>query len=214
MLKICLIDYGAGNLKSVYNAVNRVIVDNKLNAVIEVTHDSTVLKSADKIILPGVGAFKACIDGLRQHDGLVETLNNKALGAQTPFLGICVGMQMMAEIGEEFGTHEGLGYISGTVSVFKGDTLKIPHMGWNKIIKTPTHSQHPVLKDIETGDYAYFVHSYKMTTEQKFIALECDYGVRFPAFVCHENMVGAQFHPEKSQKTGLTLLRNFLQWTI
>jgi imidazole glycerol-phosphate synthase subunit HisH len=211
MMKICLIDYGAGNLKSVFNALNRVINDNGISASVTVTHDINILKNADKIILPGVGAFKACIDGLKQHGGLVETLNDKVLYQKTPFLGICVGMQMMAQIGEEFGTHQGLGYITGTVSLFPETTLKIPHMGWNKLIKNITH---PVLNDIETGDYAYFVHSYMMQTDKKFIALECDYGVKFPAFVAYENMVGSQFHPEKSQKTGLTLLRNFLQWTI
>lgn len=210
-MKICLIDYGAGNLKSVYNALNRVINDNALNASVTISHDIKTLDNADKIILPGVGAFKACIDGLKAHDGLVDTLNNKVLIKKTPFLGICVGMQMMAEIGEEFGTHQGLGYITGRVSLFSETHLKIPHMGWNKLIKT---QEHPVLKDISTGDYAYFVHSYMMHTDKKYIALACDYGVQFPAFVCHENMVGSQFHPEKSQKTGLTLLRNFLQWTI
>jgi imidazole glycerol-phosphate synthase subunit HisH len=211
MINISLIDYGAGNLKSVFNALNRVINDNNLNASVTVTHDINILKNADKIILPGVGAFKACIDGLKAHDGLVETLNDKVLNQKTPFLGICVGMQMMAEIGKEFGTHNGLGYISGTVSAFPLTDLKIPHMGWNKLIK---NINHPVLNDIETGDYAYFVHSYIMQTERKYIGLECDYGVKFPAFVVSENMVGSQFHPEKSQKTGLTLLRNFLQWTI
>jgi imidazole glycerol-phosphate synthase subunit HisH len=210
-MKICLIDYGAGNLKSVYNALNRVIHDNALNASVIISHDVKTLESADKIILPGVGAFKACIDGLKSHDGLVETLNNKVLIQKTPFLGICVGMQMMAQIGKEFGTHTGLGYITGKVSLFPKTDLKIPHMGWNRVIKTQDHL---VLKDIETGDYAYFVHSYIMHTDEKNIGLTCDYGIQFPAFVCHENMVGSQFHPEKSQKTGLTLLRNFLQWTI
>jgi imidazole glycerol-phosphate synthase subunit HisH len=211
MINISLIDYGAGNLKSVFNALNRVINDSTLNASVTVTHDINILKNANKIILPGVGAFKACIDGLKAHDGLVDTLNDKVLNQKTPFLGICVGMQMMAEIGKEFGTHNGLGYISGTVSAFPQTDLKIPHMGWNKLIK---NINHPVLNDIETDDYVYFVHSYIMQTEQKYIALECDYGIKFPAFVVSENMVGSQFHPEKSQKTGLTLLRNFLQWTI
>ena len=211
MINISLIDYGAGNLKSVFNALNRVITDNGIRATVSVTHDIKTVQTADKIILPGVGAFKACIDGLQQHDGLVETLNDKVLDRKTPFLGICVGMQMMAEIGQEFGTHKGLGYITGTVSAFAPTDLKIPHMGWNKLIKNITH---PVLSGIETGDYAYFVHSYIMQTEKKYLGLECDYGVRFPALVCCDNMVGAQFHPEKSQKTGLTLLRNFLTWTI
>jgi glutamine amidotransferase len=211
MLNICLIDYGAGNLKSVYNALNRVSIDYALNANIIVSHNNIDIQNADKIILPGVGSFKSCVDGLNQHQGLVETLNNKVVQNNTPFLGICVGMQMMAEIGQEFGYHKGLGYISGTVSIFKDIQFKIPHMGWNKVIKTQNHA---ILTDIETGDYAYFVHSYKMTTEQKFIALECDYGIRFPAFICHNNMIGTQFHPEKSQKTGLILLRNFLKWTI
>lgn len=211
MMKICLIDYGAGNLKSVYNAVNRVIHDNNLDALVTISHDIKTLEVADKIILPGVGAFKACIDGLKAHDGLVDMLNYKVLEKQTAFLGICVGMQMMAEIGEEFGTHQGLGYVSGKVSLFPETDLKIPHMGWNKLIK---NINHPVLNDIETGDYAYFVHSYIMDTDKKYIGLSCDYGINFPAFICRDNMVGCQFHPEKSQKTGLTLLRNFLQWTI
>lgn len=211
MMKICLIDYGAGNLKSVYNALHKVVGDHALKVTIDVTYDKTILSRADKIILPGVGAFKACLDGLKQHDGFIEILNEKLYQQKTPFLGICVGMQMMAEIGQEFGDHKGLGYIPGTVSIFPETGLKIPHMGWNKLIKT---FDHPVLKEIETGDYAYFVHSYKMQTPDQYIALACDYGERFPAFVHHENMVGCQFHPEKSQKTGLTLLRNFLQWKI
>lgn len=211
MMKICLIDYGAGNLKSVFNALNRVINDSGISASVTVTHDIKMLKTADKIILPGVGAFKACIDGLKQHAGLVDVLNEQVLNQKIPFLGICVGMQMMAQIGEEFGTHQGLGYISGTVSLFPETTLKIPHMGWNKLVK---NINHPVLNNINTGDYAYFVHSYIMNTDTQYVGLECDYGVRFPAFVCRDNMVGTQFHPEKSQKTGLTLLRNFLEWTI
>lgn len=211
MLKICLINYGAGNLKSVYNALSKVTSDHNINAQIDVSYDVDVLKQADYIILPGVGAFKSCIDGLSYHKDLIETLNDKVLEQKTPFLGICVGMQMMAEVGEEFGTHQGLGYISGKVSIFKDSSLKIPHMGWNKLIKI---FDHPVLEGINTGDYAYFVHSYKMQTDDKYIALACDYSERFPAFVCHENMVGCQFHPEKSQKTGLTLIRNFLRWKI
>jgi len=211
MQKICLIDYGAGNLKSVYNALNRVINDHNLQSTLCVTNDHERVKEADRIILPGVGAFKTCVDGLKQYPNLLETLLSRVKIDKVPFLGICVGMQMMAETGAEFGLSKGLGLISGHVDIFPDMGLKIPHMGWNKITKT---QDHPVLHDIHTDDYVYFVHSYKMTTPQKFIGLTCDYGVSFPAFVCHENMIGTQFHPEKSQKTGLKLLRNFLTWTI
>jgi glutamine amidotransferase len=212
MKKIALIDYGTGNIRSVYNALSRIIADFNLSYQIIVTNNDKEIAHSDKIILPGVGAFKACVDGLNAYQGLRETINKKVLEQKTPFLGICVGMQMMAEIGEEFGVHQGLGYLPNSkVKHFPETDLKIPHMGWNKIIK---HFQHPVLNEIETENYVYFVHSYIMNVSSEYVGLSSNYGVNFPAFICKDNMVGTQFHPEKSQKTGLTLLRNFLSWKI
>lgn len=212
MTHIALIDYGAGNITSVYNALQKIINEYHLDANIIITHDKNDIALADRLILPGVGSFKACMDGILVRDGLKDALDKAVLQDKKPFLGICVGMQLLAEQGEEFGSSQGLGYLAGTVKRFDSRiTDKIPHMGWNKIIK---HHDHPLLTDIHTGDYVYYVHSYFMQTKPDYIYLSSRYGIDVAGLVIKDNIAGTQFHPEKSQKTGLIFLRNFITWKI
>jgi len=212
MSKIALIDYGAGNIQSVYNALAKINSDHGLGLEVVKTNMPSVIDAADYIILPGVGSFKACMQGIEAVPKLKETLDNNVLNLKKPFLGICVGMQLLCDVGMEFGEYHGLGYIKGRVVPFAlDDHFKIPHMGWNKIIK---HVNHPVLNNIHNDDYLYFVHSYYMDTNRDNIAISCDYGHAFPALIIQDNIIGAQFHPEKSQDVGLTLLRNFVTWKI
>ena len=212
MTQIALIDYGAGNITSVYNALKKIITESHLDADIMITHDKNDIAFADKIILPGVGSFKACMNGILAQQGLKDALDGAVLQDKKPFLGICVGMQLLADYGEEFGISKGLGYLPASVKRFNPNiTDKIPHMGWNKIIK---RNNHPLLVDIHTGDYVYYVHSYFMETKPDYIYLSSLYGIDVTGLVIKDNIAGTQFHPEKSQKTGLTFLRNFITWMI
>lgn len=212
MSKIALIDYGAGNIQSVSNALHKINTDYDLGLQIIQTNAPSEINAADYIILPGVGSFKACMQGIENVSGLKEALDDNVLRQKKPFLGICVGMQLLCEIGTEYGDYAGLSYVKGRVVPFELDErFKIPHMGWNKIAK---HSDHPLLNDIQNEDYVYFVHSFYMETAKEHIALSCDYGHDFPAVIIKDNIIGAQFHPEKSQNVGLTLLRNFVTWKI
>jgi glutamine amidotransferase len=178
-----------------------------------VTSDPDVVARAERVVLPGVGAFAHCRDGLFAIDGMVEALNAAVKGAGVPFLGICVGMQLMAERGLEFGVHEGLGWIAGEVRAMQTDdpALKIPHMGWNTLnLEVPDH---PLFAGIMDQAYAYFVHSYVFEpAHESDILATVDYGGRAVAVIGRDNMAGTQFHPEKSQHTGLTLIGNFLAW--
>jgi imidazole glycerol-phosphate synthase subunit HisH len=209
MSSVALIDYGSGNLASAAKALARA-ANGKSEIV--TTADPQVVLEAERVVLPGVGAFADCMRGLSAVPGMVEALREKVLKDGAPFLGICVGMQLMATVGVEFGRHAGLGWIAGEVVRIAPDdpALKIPHMGWNELkILTP----HPLLKDIETGSHAYFVHSFELkpTLPDDLIATT-DYGGPLTAMVGNENIAGTQFHPEKSQATGLKLLENFLNW--
>jgi imidazole glycerol-phosphate synthase subunit HisH len=209
MAVTALIDYGSGNLASAAKALARA-ANGKSEIV--TTADPQVVLEAERVVLPGVGAFADCMRGLSAVPGMVEALREKVLKDGAPFLGICVGMQLMATVGVEFGRHAGLGWIAGEVVRIAPDdpALKIPHMGWNELkILTP----HPLLKDIETGSHAYFVHSFELkpTLPDDLIATT-DYGGPLTAMVGNENIAGTQFHPEKSQATGLKLLENFLNW--
>jgi glutamine amidotransferase len=210
-----IIDYGSGNLHSAHKAFERAAADNGIKGRIIVTNRADEVASADRIVLPGVGAFKDCRDGLNAVDGMRDVLQQQVIGLGRPFLGICVGMQLMATRGLEHETTQGLGWVAGdVVRITPSDpALKIPHMGWNTL---KLHSSHPVLNGIATGDdglHAYFVHSYHLvpTLPEDLIATT-DYGGEVTAVVGYENLIGTQFHPEKSQELGLKLIANFLRW--
>ncbi len=195
---IAIIDYGAGNLFSVQNALNFLGIENK------VTKDPEEIKSADKLILPGVGAFPDAMRMLYEA-GLVDVIKEQV--KTKPLMGICLGMQMLFEKSYEFGETEGLGFIPGTVELMKPENdLLIPHIGWNALIK---NEECPLLKKVEEGDYVYFVHSFAAVTDSENVAAYCDYGMKVPALVAKGNVYGCQFHPEKSGKTGLDILKNF-----
>ncbi|MEJ8474982.1 imidazole glycerol phosphate synthase subunit HisH [Roseibium algae] len=216
-MSIAIIDYGSGNLRSAAKAFERAALDHALRPDVFVTSDPEQVLKADRIVLPGVGAFADCKRGLFSVEGMAEALEETVRKQGKPFLGICVGMQLMATRGLEFETVDGLNWIEGDVSEMKPSDpdLKIPHMGWNTIDVRP--NDHPVLKDLHTGDdglHAYFVHSYHFATVRDEDRLATfDYAGTFTAMVAKDNMVGTQFHPEKSQKLGLGLIANFLEWT-
>jgi len=209
MSTVALIDYGSGNLASAAKALARA-ADGKHDIV--TTADPQVVLDAERVVLPGVGAFADCMKGLSAVPGMIEALRETVLKEGAPFLGICVGMQLMATVGVEFGRHAGLGWIAGeVVKIAPADpVLKIPHMGWNEL---KIEQSHAVLDGIAPGSHAYFVHSFQLkpVLPDDLIATT-DYGGPLTAVVGNENMVGTQFHPEKSQETGLKLLENFLHW--
>lgn len=215
---IAIIDYGSGNLRSAAKAFEHTLQNLNLTTRVIITDKADDVASASRIVLPGQGAFGDCMNGLRKVDGMVEALTEAVLHRGTPFLGICVGMQLLATRGLEFGTHEGLGWIPGDVKKMmpSDHNLKIPHMGWNEVIYPD--SAHPVLQSITKktdGSYRdfYFVHSFVFDCKNAdHVAGWCDYGGRFPAVVCKDNMIGTQFHPEKSLQAGLDLIRGFIQW--
>lgn len=214
-MKIAIIDYGSGNLHSAAKAFERAALEAGAGHDIMVTSNPADVHAAERIVLPGVGAYGDCWAGLNAVEGMVDALKESVLVAGNPFLGICVGMQLLSERGFEHGVTEGLGWIKGDVKrIEPGDpVLKIPHMGWNTL---SVANHHPLLKDIPTGDdgwHAYFVHSYAlMNGETAELVAEADYGGRVTAIVARDNIAGTQFHPEKSQKLGLRLIVNFLQW--
>lgn len=200
---IALIDFGAGNLHSVHNALVAAGAGN-----VAVTADPALVARADRIILPGVGAFGACRDALVAIDGMVAALEQRVRGEAVPFLGICVGMQMLADKGIEFGEHKGLGWIGGTVKAIEpaSDDIKIPHMGWNDVTPTEGHDL------LEPGE-AYYLHGYHFdAANEADILATTQHGVPLVAAVGHNNIVGVQFHPEKSQAYGLAFLNRFLEW--
>jgi imidazole glycerol-phosphate synthase subunit HisH len=211
MSVVALIDYGSGNLRSAAKALERV-ADSQTRVL--VTADPAGVAGADRIVLPGVGAFADCMGGLSAVHGMVAALYEAVIIRGRPFLGICVGMQLMARVGHEHGSHSGLGWMEADVGPLRPDNpdLKIPHMGWNQLrVRAPDH---PVLAGIGDGKHVYFVHSYVMKPDHPQLVLaDCDYGGYFPAIVGRDNLVGTQFHPEKSQATGLSLIENFLRWT-
>ena len=203
---IAVIDYGVGNLFSLLSSLNYVGLDTKL------TNNIEEIKNAKGIILPGVGAFRDAIGNLEKY-GLKETLINEARKGK-PFLGICLGMQMLFEKSYEYGEYEGLGLINGTVEEIKkyipeNSDLKIPHMGWNSLIINERFKDDKILKDIDNNEYVYYVHSYFAKTDTKNIVTYSEYGTKIPGIVKNENVYGMQFHPEKSGDTGLKLLKNW-----
>jgi glutamine amidotransferase len=215
---IAIVDYGSGNLRSAAKAFLHVMEENDLPGSVIVTGEAELVAKADRIVLPGQGAFGDCVAGLKKVDGMVDALNEKVLRRGTPFFGICVGMQLLATRGLEFGEHAGLGWIPGdAVKMTPVDaSLKIPHMGWNTM--TANGNVHPVLQGITkngNGSWPdfYFVHSFVFQCKDSDdVAGWCDYGGTFAAMVAKDNMIGTQFHPEKSQQAGLDLIKGFLRW--
>jgi glutamine amidotransferase len=207
-----LIDYGSGNLRSAAKAFERAAREAGLDAGIKVTSDAREIAAADRIVLPGVGAFADCKRGLMNVPGMAEALEEAVISRARPFLGICVGMQLMATRGLEFAVTLGLGWIPGEVVAIspKDKTLKIPHMGWNNL---QILNEHKMLDGIRNGDHAYFVHSYRFAAAAKAdVWASVDYGGPITAAIGRDNLFGVQFHPEKSQATGLKLISNFLRW--
>ncbi|HVF93436.1 MAG TPA: imidazole glycerol phosphate synthase subunit HisH [Sphingomonas sp.] len=200
MTSLALIDYGAGNLHSVANALAAAGA-----AEVTVTSDPAIVARADRIVLPGVGAFGACAAALRAVPGMIDAMEQRVRGDGVPFLGICVGMQLMAEAGEEMGVHAGLGWVSGRVRLLEpaATTAKVPHMGWNDVVPALPH---PL---IEPGE-AYFLHSYAYAGSD--VIATTDHAGAVTAAIGRDNLIGVQFHPEKSQRYGLALLERFLGW--
>lgn len=215
MSLVTIIDYGAGNLHSASKAFERMA--REVGGIdILVTADPEQVRRADRIMLPGVGAFADCKAGLDAVPGMVEVLEEQVIGAGKPFLGICVGMQLMASEGREKAVTAGLGWIPGAVERIKPNDpdLKIPHMGWNTISITKPHALLDGIPDGPQGLHAYFVHSYHLVTEDDAMRVAtAEYGGSVTACVGRDNLFGAQFHPEKSQALGLKLIENFLRWT-
>ena len=215
MGKTVIIDYGSGNLHSAHKAFERAALENKIKEQIIVSTKPDDVAKADRIVLPGVGAFKDCRKGLLAIDGMEDAMRQQVIGRARPFLGICVGMQLMATRGLEHETTAGLGWIAGDVKPIapSDPTLKIPHMGWNTI---SPNVQHALLDGVKTGDdglHAYFVHSYHIECVlPEDVVATTNYGGDVTAIIGYENMVGTQFHPEKSQALGLALIANFLRW--
>ena len=215
MSKTVIIDYGSGNLHSARKAFERAASEAKLKTQIVVSARPEDVAAAERIVLPGVGAFKDCRNGLMAVPGLVEAMREQVISKGRPFLGICVGMQLMATRGLEHEITPGLGWVAGDVKAIapSDSALKIPHMGWNTLNAL---AQHALLDGIRTGAdglHAYFVHSYHMEcTLPEDLVATADYGGPVTAMIGYENMVGTQFHPEKSQALGLALIANFLRW--
>lgn len=203
---IALVDYGAGNLHSVHNALLAAGA-----ARVHVTADPELVRGARRIVLPGVGSFRSCARGLKAIPGLVEAIEERVIGEGVPFLGVCVGMQLLATRGREHGTTRGLGWIAGEVLPIErtDPAIKVPHMGWNDVALTPHARGHPAL---ERGE-AYFLHSYHFVPDEgRDIAAMTDHGGGLVAAVARDNILGVQFHPEKSQAYGIGLLARFLEW--
>ena len=214
-MEVVVIDYGSGNLRSAAKALERAARERDIDARIAVSDSAAALDDADRIVLPGVGAFGDCAAGLRRLPGMIDALERNVRKSGKAFLGICVGMQLMARRSIEHGTNEGLGWIPGEVGPLapNGAALKIPHMGWNVVAPSDAGRRHGVAGSLADGDHAYFVHSYAMRCEREGDVLAtANHGGRFAAIVGRDNMIGTQFHPEKSQRTGLRLLGDFLAW--
>ena len=212
MAVAAIIDYGSGNLRSAAKAVERAAREAGDAVEVVVTGSPAVVRDAEHIVLPGVGAFADCRRGLASLDGMEEALEEVVLRRGRPFLGICVGMQLMAECGREFETVPGLGWLPGEiVPIAPADpALKIPHMGWNELA---IHRRHPVLEGLVPGAHTYFVHSYGFArADRGHVLATVDYGGEIIAGIGRDNLIGVQFHPEKCQATGLRLIANFLAW--
>ena len=212
-MSVVIIDYGSGNLRSAAKAFERGVAEDGLSLSVEVSADPDKVRKASHVVLPGVGAFADCRAGLMALDGMADALQEAVQVEAKPFLGICVGMQLMAKLGLEHGEHKGLSWLDGTVRPLMpcDKTLKIPHMGWNELELNKT--SHPVLAGLGDRPHVYFVHSYQMVCDNAADVLATtNYAGPVSAMVGRDNMVGTQFHPEKSQHAGLKLISNFLKW--
>ncbi len=212
-MDVAIVDYGSGNLRSAAKAFERVTREQGLAHTIKVTSDPDIVANADRIVLPGVGAFADCKAGLEKVSGMVQAMTEAVHGKGRPFLGICVGMQLMASIGHEHGDHDGLDWIAGEVMPLNpaDPALKVPHMGWNDLVVD--RPDHPLLAGLGQGAHAYFVHSYHFRCHDPADRVaHVEYGGSITAIIAKQTMAGTQFHPEKSQATGLAFLSNFLRW--
>jgi glutamine amidotransferase len=212
-MQAVIIDYGSGNLRSAAKAFERAARESGVGVPVKVSAEPRDVAAASHIVLPGVGAFADCMNGLRSLPGMVDAMTRAVHDDKRPFLGICVGMQLLATRGHEHGTHAGLGWLDGEVHRLpvEGQGLKVPHMGWNEL--TPRAPAHPLLQGIDAGAHAYFVHSYHVVLrDPKHALATTDYGGPVLAVAGRDNIAGTQFHPEKSQEAGLRLITNFLRW--
>ena len=205
MIQITIVDYGSGNVLSAQKSFIKVTNDNNINSKVLISNDLKDIKNSSHIVLPGQGAFNTCMEGLKNKPGLIEELYDFAIVKKKPFLGICIGMQMLATSSEENGFHKGLGWIEGKIKLLPSKQLKMPHMGWNSV--RPTNNNNLISG---TNDY-YFVHSYYFDCKNnENILAETQYGISFSSIVVKENIYGVQFHPEKSSSQGLRLIENFV----
>ena len=211
---VVIVDYGAGNLRSAAKAFERAVRTLDAEIAVSVSSEPEAVRRADRIVLPGVGAFEDCMNGLTRIKGLRDALDERVIKGGVPFLGICVGMQLMAEEGREKGVWPGLGWIGGAVVRLEpAGGLKVPHMGWNTLRFTQSHPLLDGIADGEAGLHAYFVHSYHLATrDARQLFATAEYGQPVTACVGRDNLFGTQFHPEKSQALGLKLIENFLGW--
>ncbi len=212
---VSVVDYGSGNIRSLISALARAGAD------VSIASTPEQILAAERIVVPGQGAFSSCIVALNTRSGMLQALNEVTQNHARPYLGVCVGMQLMADIGVEYGTHKGLGWIAGEVIKLQADapntpsaSLALPHMGWNVVYNSNSqYESHPVFKHIKNKEWFYFAHSYHfVTADIKNCALACDYGEQFVAAISKDSMIGTQFHPEKSQQSGHQLIENFLRW--
>jgi imidazole glycerol-phosphate synthase subunit HisH len=214
-MRIALIDYGAGNLHSAAKALERALAEADVNGSVLVTDKAADVRAADRIVLPGDGAYRDCMTQLRATPDMVETLERRVRRESVPFMGICVGMQLLATQGTEHGVTEGLGWLPGSVDRIlpQDPSLKVPHMGWNTLDQ---HKPHPLTAGLRLGPdglHAYFLHAYHLTAANEAdVIARASYGQPVTAVVARENIAGLQFHPEKSQKLGLAMLANFVKW--
>jgi glutamine amidotransferase len=212
MATVALIDYGSGNLRSAEKALARAAAESGTGQEILVTSDSSRVAAAERIVLPGVGAFADCMRGVSSIPGMIEALEDAVLKRGVPFLGICVGMQLLAEVGREHGDHKGLGWIGGDVVRLEPAEphLKVPHMGWNALSLLQPHG---LFEGMDDGTDVYFVHSYYIRPrDPSHILATTEYAGSIPAIIGRDNIAGTQFHPEKSQEAGLAFLKRFLKW--
>ena len=208
---LTVVDYGVGNLRSIAKSIEKANSDNNLNYSVKVSSDVNDVKKSDKIVLPGQGSFKSCVDSLNSINGLVETLKEFAITNKKPLLGICVGLQMFADVGYEEAETKGLGWISGKVSKIDNQNgkFKLPHIGWNEI---EIQKESKIFKNVKNKSHMYFVHSYEFIPEDKsVISATTDYSSKIVCSVERDNLFGTQFHPEKSDKIGLKIIDNFMK---